>query len=203
MRFELRVVALDAAGHQLSSFAGNVTLSLTRGTAFVAGPPAPRGVLFETAVGTPGAAHAYVAADGGAFTFFVTPHTAETINIRATSGGVSSDSGDIAIEGAVFDHFSVVPAAGARRNVPFNVVVSARDGANNVAPHFLGSVSLQVSSGGGGFVPIPGAVHVFVEGDNSQFTFSVTLTTSGAGHRIRATDGNVTNQPSAPFNVLP
>ena len=202
IRFELRVVALDAAGHQLSSFAGAVTLSLTRGTAFAPGPPA-QGVLFETAVGTPGAMHPYVAADGGAFTFLVTPNGAETINIRATSGGVTSDSGDMVIEGGVFDHFSVVPAAGAQRNVPFNVVVSARDGSNNVAAHFLGNVSLQVSQGGGAFVAIPGAVHAFVEADNSQFTFAVTLATSGPGHSIRATDGNITAQPSAPFNVLP
>jgi len=160
-------------------------------------------VQFETAVGTPGASHVYAAADGGAFTFFVTPNTAETINIRATSGGVTSDSGDIAIEGAVFDHFGVVPAPGARRNVPFNVVVTARDAANNVAPHFLGNVTLQVRQGGGAFANIPGAVHTFVDGDNSTFTFVVTLTTSGPGHQIQATDGNITVQPSAPFNVLP
>jgi hypothetical protein len=87
--------------------------------------------------------------------------------------------------------------------VPFNVVVTAQDVSNNVAPHFLGSVSLQVSVGGGAFVVIPGQTHVFVDGDNGQFTFNVTLTTSGPGHVIRATDGNVANQASAPFNVAP
>jgi len=201
MRFDLRVIAEDAAGRQLTNFAGAVTLATTLGTAFTIGPP-PAGVRFETAPGTLGAAHAYVAADEGAFTFFVTPHTAETINIRASSGAVNSDTGNIVIEGAVFDHFSVAPAA-AHTNVPFNVVVTAQDSSNNVAPHFLGSVSLQVSVAGGAFAPIPGQTHVFVDTDNGQFTFSVTLTTSGANHVIRATDGNITNQPSAPFNVAP
>jgi hypothetical protein len=205
MRFELRVIAEDAAGKRLSGFTGNVALTLTRGTAFAAAaPPAPaRGVLFETAVGTPGAAHAYVAADEGAFTFFVTPHTAETINIRATSGAITADTGDIVIEGGVFDHFRVAPAPGARRNVPFNVVVTALDQFNNVSPHFLGRVTLNVAQGAGAFTPIPGAVHVFVDGDNSTFTFSVTLTTSGANHIIQATDGNVIQLISPSFNVAP
>jgi hypothetical protein len=158
-------------------------------------------VRFETAPGVLGPTHAYAAADGGAFTFLVTPHTAETINIRATSGAITSDTGNIVIEGAVFDHFNVVPAA-AQRNVPFNVAVRAQDVSNNVAPHFLGSVSLQVSVGGA-FAAIPGQTHVFVDSDNGQFTFNVTLTTSGPGHVIRATDGNVANQASAPFNVAP
>jgi hypothetical protein len=204
VRFELTVIVEDAAGHKLTGFGGNVTLSLVpgRGTAFSLGPP-PTGVLFETAPGTAGNAHVYAAADNGAFMFLITPNTAETINIRATSGAITTDTGDIPIEGGVFDHFTVVPAGGARRNVPFNVIVTARDVSNNVVPHFLGQVTLSVRVGAGAFAPIAGATHAFADADRGQFTFSVTLTTNGANHVIQASDGNITNQPSAPFNVAP
>jgi hypothetical protein len=198
--FELEVIAQDASNKRVPGFVGNVTLNLAAGTAFGAGPP-PVGVRIETAVGVAGNMHAFVAADNGSFTFRITPNTAETIRFQAVSGAVSSNSPDIAIESGAVHHFQVAPAA-ARRNVPFNVVVTAQDVSNNTVRNFLGAVSLRVRKGVVAFAPIPGASHTFGTADRGTFTYAVTLTTSGAGHAIEASDGNTTSQ-SAPFNVAP
>jgi hypothetical protein len=198
--FDLEVIAMDAANRRVSSFVGNVTLNLVAGTAFVAGVP-PRGVLIETAAGVPGNVRALVAADNGSFTFRITPNTAEIIRFQATGGGRNGTSANITIQSGAMDHFSVVPAA-AQRNVPFNVVVTALDISNNTVPNFTGPVRLRVRQGAGAFTAIAGATHTFVSADNGTFTYTVTVTTSGAGHVIEASDGGTTSF-SAAFNVAP
>lgn len=72
------------------------------------------------------------------------------------------------------------------------------DTSNNVAPHFLGTVNLELSVNGpaGPFAAIPGQSHVFVDADNSQFTFSVTLPAAGPNRVIRANDGSAAVPPA-------
>jgi len=199
--FMLEVSARDAANHLVPSFTGNVTLALAAGTPYAAAPPPPRGVLIETAPGVPGNVHAFASGDNGAFSFRITPNTAESISFTASSGAVNSPSAVIAIRGGAFDHFQIVPAA-ARANVPFNVTVTAMDSSNNPDTTFVGTVTLSVNTGGP-LGPAANVARTFTAANNGVVVFTVTLPTSGAGRIIQASDGSTTTSQSAPFNVAP
>jgi len=201
--FQLRVIAEDADGSRLTGFAGNVQIGLVAGTAFNAAPR--RGVLIETAPGVAGNAHVFGAADAGAFTFLVTPFTAEGVTLSASDGaGVTTNTPALAIQAGLFTQFAVLPAAGAKRNVPFGVRVEARDAFNNVVLDFLGQVNLLVNPGTGAFAAVaaPAGQHPFAVADAGVHVFNLTVATSGAGHQVRATDGNVAGTSGA-FNVAP
>jgi hypothetical protein len=88
--------------------------------------------------------------------------------------------------------------------VPFAVRVEARDAFNNVVLDFLGQVNLLVNPGTGAFAPVagPAGQHPFAVADAGVHVFNLTVATSGAGHQVRATDGNVAGT-SAAFNVAP
>ncbi|HZR10033.1 MAG TPA: peptidoglycan-binding protein [Myxococcales bacterium] len=206
-RFNLRVTAEDASNARLTGFAGNVQIVLSTGTPFAAAaPPNPaRGVLIETAPGVAGNAHAFVAADAGTFTFLITPFTAEQIVLSATFAGIApSSTAPIVITAGLFTQLAVQPAPAPHANVPFNVVVTARDAFNNVLRDFLGQVNLRLDPGTGIFAPVPAPAgqHSFGVADNGSHTFVIQTAANGAGFRVSASDGNVQNS-SAPFNVLP
>lgn len=198
--FDLEIVAEDASNNRVPSYTGNVTLTLTQGTAFAAGPP-PRGVRVETAPGTLGNAHAYVSGDNGSFTFTITPFTAENVQFQASDGAVTSTSNAIAIRGGALDHFAINVAA-AQANVPFAVTVTAQDASNNTVTSFVGSVQLRSRKGVVAFTNIPGASHTYTSADNGVHVFMVTLTSSGANFAIQATDQSTTST-SGNFNVAP
>jgi hypothetical protein len=203
--FELTVTAEDASDNRVTDYTDTVTLDLLQGTAHAAGPP-QSGVLIEIAPGNANNTHTYVASDHGSFTFRITPYTAETIQFRAhDTGGIQTDSSNIIIEGFVIDHFNIQIPAAIQRNVNFNVTVTAQDANNNAVQGFIGTVDLQVRQGAGAFAPIAGAdnSHIFTAADNGVHTYNnVSITTDGANHVIRATDGNI-NSDTSPFNVAP
>lgn len=206
-RFSLRVTAEDASNARLTGFVGNVQIVVATGTPFAAAaPPNPaRGVLIETAPGVAGNAHAFAAADAGTFTFLVTPFTAEQIVLSATFAGIApSNTPAMVITAGLFTRFGVQPPAAPHANVPFNVVVSARDAFNNVLRDFLGQVTLQLDPGTGVFAALPPAAgqHSFAVADAGTHTFALTTAANGAAFRVSASDGNV-QSISAPFNVLP
>lgn len=188
--FDCTVIAEDAGGRRIPGFAGNVALTLVQGTPL---GPGPVGVQIQ---GTP---HAYAPADNGEFTFTVTPNTAEAVQLRATSGAVSSDSPVLNIGGGAFARFRVVVPAGVTHNVPFAVQVTAADASGNTVTDFLGAVALSVTNAAGRSA-IPGATHTFVRADAGTFTYNVTLTAAGGGQIIDADDGNI-RTPSPPFAV--
>jgi len=202
--FQLRVVAEDSANSRLTGFAGNVQIGLVAGTAFNA-VPVRQGVLVETAAGVAGNAHVFAPADAGAFTFLVTPFTAEQVTLSATDGaGITTNTPALPIQAGLFAQFAVLPAGGAHANVPFALRVEARDTFNNVVQNFLGQVSLSVRPGAGAFaaVPAPTGQHAFALADAGVHVFNLTVGSSGAGHQVQATDGNVVGT-SAAFNVAP
>jgi peptidoglycan hydrolase-like protein with peptidoglycan-binding domain len=201
--FQLRVIAEDAGGSRLTGFAGNVQIAIVAGTAFNAAPR--QGVLIETAPGVAGNAHVFAPADAGAFTFRITPFTAEAVTLSASDGAaVTTNTPALNIGAGLFAQLAVLPAGGARRNVPFAVRVEARDAFNNVVLDFLGQVNLLVNPGTGAFAPVagPAGQHPFAVADAGVHVFNLTVATSGAGHQVRATDGNVAGT-SAAFNVAP
>jgi hypothetical protein len=199
--FELEVSARDAADRVVPSFAGAVTLNLTMGSAFVpgAGPVAARGVRIETTAGVIGNVHAFVAADNGAFTFRVTPFSAETIRLRAVSGAINSSSDAIVIEGSAIERFLIAPGP-AKKGVAFPVTVNAQDANANTVHGFVGTVTLSVRKGAGAWVPA--GAYGFSAADGGIHVFMVAVATDGAGHQILATDGNI-ETVSAAFNVAP
>ena len=79
-------------------------------------------------------------------------------------------------------HFSVSAPATVTAGVPFNVTVTALNVANSTATSYLGTVHFTSSSAG--TLPLD---YTFVEGDNGQHVFSVTLTDTGT-QSITATD---------------
>jgi len=189
--FECKVIAEDAGNRRIPGFAGTVALTVARGTAFAAAGP--------TGVQLAGTPHTYVAADNGEFTFTVTPHTAEQIQLQAASGGITSQSAVLTITGGALARFSVVPIA-PRRNTPFVVQVTAQDASRNPIRDFLGVVTLSITVGGVRSA-IAGATHSFVRADAGVFNFTVTLPQAGAGQIIDADDTNL-RSTSAPFTLV-
>lgn len=189
--FSLTVNALDADGNRVADYTGTVTLSLARGTAFVAGPP-QSGVQIGPAV-----SRTMTSADHGSFTFTITPHTAETIRFSATDGTVTTEGDDIDIESGAMENFVVTAPASAARRTPFSVRVEARDADGNVVPAFAGPVTLTAARNGLAQRDFrPRQVHTFHRADNGVFTYTVQLSRRGT-YVIQATDGNQTNVSSA------
>ncbi|MFV8749114.1 peptidoglycan-binding protein [Nannocystaceae bacterium ST9] len=190
-RFELEVLARDAANATVTGYAGNVTLSVAQGTAFVAGPT-PRGVRLETAQGTIGNVHAYASADHGRFVFFVTPFSVETIRLQASDGAVTSQSAALAIESGAATSLQVTPAgASVPRNQAFAITVSALDTSNNVVPGFVGTVTLTFTRNGGGVQSFaPAQTQTFTAANGGRFTFNVRFARRGQ-HVVTASDGNL------------
>ena len=90
VRFRVKVKALDAGGRAMPTFTGTVNATLATGTPFAAA--GPTGVQIHTA------SHAYAAADNGEFQFDLTGFTAETVQLRFVSGGVSATTPNIQVQ---------------------------------------------------------------------------------------------------------
>lgn len=190
-RFELEVLARDAANHTVTSYAGNVALTLVQGTAFVAGPPS-RGVRFETAQGTLGNSHAYASADHGRFVFFVTPFSGETIQIQASDGAVTSQTAAIVIESGAASSLRVTPAAATiPRNRPLVITVAALDAGNNVVTSYVGTLTLTFTRNGGGVQSFtPAQTQVYGAAQSGSHTFTVRFRRTGQ-HVVTADEGNL------------
>ena len=182
--FSVRVTAVDGQGRRLPGFAGNVQLAVTN-----AGAMAPLPALNP-------AAHAYVAADEGAFTFTVTSQRAGSFRLQATSGALSTQSAQVNIGPAPLDHFQLQTPAAVKLNTLFPVRVTAQDQFNNTVTRFLGNVQVLRAAGGAAL-----AAHAFAVADNGTFQFNVQLGSLGV-QQLSATDQNFSNN-SGNINVVP
>ncbi|MEO5616842.1 MAG: peptidoglycan-binding protein [Candidatus Eisenbacteria bacterium] len=90
VRFRVKVKALDANGRVITTFVGTVSAALAAGTAFVAAGPS--GVQIHAA------SHVYAAPDNGEFQFDVTGFTAENVQLRYSSGGISATTPNVAVQ---------------------------------------------------------------------------------------------------------
>jgi hypothetical protein len=217
--FELRVIAADAAGHRLTTYVhtvaagpvpgGNVTLGLTPnpaggtfGTAFTMGPPR-RGVQIatqpQTAGGVLGNTIAFTGADRGVVSFWVTAHTSELAQLRATNfdpagPNFSSDSAQFNFAtGGGPAQLGVAAPTPVVHGVVFAVTVTAQDAAGNRTGSFLGTVNLTLAAVGGGAAPALGGVtsQIFVAASAGQLVYNVSIPSAGT-FRLTAGDGNLT-----------
>ena len=187
---QVKVIPQDANNRAITTFAGAVTLNVTTGTAFAAGPP-NAGVKVETTPGTIGNNHNFVPADNGAFIFFVTPYTEEAVTLTAVSGGVSTDAPVQNVTADTVANFLVVVGAIAAGGPIGTVTVTARDAFNNVCQNYMGTVTISVNQAG--LPPAQSTQYTFTSADAGTHTFNAVAIPAGqrgANLYVTAADGN-------------
>jgi hypothetical protein len=196
----VKVVPEDVNNAVLTNFAGAVTLNVTTGTAFAAGPP-QRGVRVENAPGVLGNNHNFVTGDNGEFVFLVIPFSVEAVQLTTSSGGINSTSRMLNIASDVFANFVVavgaIPAGGAISTVS----VTAQDAYGNTDTNFMGNVVVNVRQGAAGAWTLA-AQYTFTSADAGVHVFNAVAIPAGLRGPnlfVQVTDGN-TVQQSGPFN---
>jgi hypothetical protein len=169
--FNFNVTALDAYGNTVTAYAGTVTFASSDHNI---------GVLLPSAA----------TLTNGKGTFSATLATAgnQTITARQAGGGfpVTGTSGPITVAPGVATHFLLAVPSRVTSEVPFTVIVTARDAAGNVATGFTGTVALTSND--------PNAMKLgttaFTSGDKGTASALVTLVTpSSAGWTITVSNG--------------
>ena len=158
------VTAVDAYNNTATGYAGTVAITSSDGNAVL---PANAGL------------------SSGTGSFSVTLETAGSQSITATDTVTISITGSqsgITVNAAGLDHFVFNTVGSQTAGSAFNITVTAIDAYGNTATGYTGSPSLTVSAGS----ISPTTMNAFVGGVGST---SVTLTASGSGVTMTATDG--------------
>ena|GEM_PF-2701500 len=132
--------------------------------------------------------------DQGTKRFQVTPYTAGTFKLQATSPTITtaSETPDITVTAAAaVHHFDFTAAATQAANSRFPITVKAMDSAGNLVPDFTGSVSLTVVSGPLA-APLLHTPHTYAAGDRGSFAFEARSNGAGAAV-VRAISGTVSS----------
>jgi len=130
---------------------------------------------------------------------FTANSIAGTYNVVASTASLNANF-SLTNNNPAATHFDVTAPANVTNGVAFNVTVTARDAANNVAAGYTGTVHFTSTSAG----TLP-SDYTFVSGDNGTKTFSVTLTTNGS-QSITATDtvtASITGTANTTVNAAP
>ena len=191
----VQVTARDVSGQMVTSFAGNVTLTIAAGT----------GTSGATLLGT-----TTVAAVGGvaAFSDLKIDLAGNGYKLTAAAGGlpaVSSSFFNVTAGPATQLVFTVQPStATARATITPQVEVTARDALGNTADSFTGTVTLAITAGTGtsgatlsgttAAAPRPPVVGV------AAFS-SLSIDKSGTAYTLTATAPGLTSATSAPFDI--
>jgi hypothetical protein len=165
--FSVAVTAFDAYNNIASNYLGKVHFTSS-----------------DAAAQLP-ADYTYTSADGGRHTFTVVLNTAGNQTITVNNTGSPSAQGSTTvlagnyIPGLWFtlSPSTTTPTAGA----PFSLTVTARDQYNQVATHYVGTITFTTSDGGAGVVLPPD--YTFTAADAGVHTFSNGLTLVTAGNR--------------------
>ena len=184
----IQVTAEDAAGNTVTTFSGNVTMSIT------VNPGA--GTLSGTTT---------VAAAGGVATFgdLSINKVGTGYRLLATAGSISNTSGAFSITGgpATDLTYTVQPsttAAGALMTPA--VKLTALDALGNTATSFVGTVTLVIGANPGGGA-LSGGTAVAVSG---VATFaSLSIDKIGSGYTLKASTAGLATITSASFDVIP
>jgi hypothetical protein len=187
---QVKVIPQDAHNQAITAFTGAVTLNVTAGTAYAAGPPQV-GVKVETSPGAIANNHTFVAADNGSFTFIVTPYTVEAVTLTAVSGGVSTAAPVQNVTADAVANFLVAVGAIAAGGPISTVTVTARDAFNNVYQNYMGTVTISVNQAGS--PAVQSTQYTFTAADAGVHTFNAVAIPAGqrgANLYVTANDGS-------------
>jgi Big-like domain-containing protein/carboxypeptidase family protein/Kelch motif protein len=159
----------DQFGNVVTTDTSNVTISISAG-----------GVLSGTLT---------IAAASGVATFsnIIPTKTGTGFTLHAAAGGLTAaDSNAFDVTAGALDHFKVEAdpsgnIATQTATVPFSIKITAQDASNNTVTGFTATVNLIVNAG----TIAPTTSGAFVAGVRTE---SVTVTQSGSGRTITATD---------------
>ncbi len=203
--FDVVVAAIDATGNIVEDFTGAVTLSRLAGTVPALGPPRAGVFISDSASGVDDM-YDFVSSDRGIHRFRVTAYTVENIRVRAAAGAVHGDSAPVAIQAgvAVPARFQLDVEGALRAGHPFNVRVTAVDGAGRRLTSYAGNVALAIVNVGPPLAPAPvvnPANHAFAAADQGQFVFSVTSQATGR-FQVSASAPGVPASNSANIDIV-
>jgi VCBS repeat protein len=156
--FKVTVSALDALGRLATGFTGKITLTSSDAKAIL---PLP---------------YSFTAADGGMKSFTVTLKTAGTQSI-AVNGGALGGSDTVDVVAAAASSFSLSAPATTATGAAFDLTLTVRDRFGNVATGYRGTVKFTSSDTSLGVFLPPN--YTFLDTDNGEHTFSVTLVKPG------------------------
>jgi hypothetical protein len=188
-QFGLTVSAEDVFGNLAVSFQGNVTLALENN---------PGGATLDGSTNQ-------TASDGVAtFSNLSIDQAGAGYTLQASSGGVvSAETGTFNVGPAGATQLVILtqPPGNVTAGSGFAVVVAAEDSFGNLAPGFIGTVTLAVATDPGGPGTTPGGP-LTTTADAGLATFSdVVLDRAGAGYRLQATSGSLTPATTNPVTV--
>ncbi len=198
-RLDLDVSARDHFDNIIEDFAGQVDFTAQPGAMTAGNAAGSRtGVYILETESLTDDHYVFSATDHGAHTIPVTPYTAGNFQIRAVSGAVTSDTPQIAAEGAAaLNSFAFTVHNAQRSGLLFPVTVRALDVEGNLIPSFAGNVTLARVSGP---AAAPNLIaQVFGAADNGQFTFDLRATGVGS-LLLRASSGTI-HTDSSPINI--
>ncbi|HEY6225048.1 MAG TPA: hypothetical protein VIW26_14780, partial [Gemmatimonadales bacterium] len=185
----IQVAAQDAAGNTVTSFTGNITMTITVNPS--------NGTL---------AGHTTRAAVAGVATFddLSIDKVGTGYRLLATENAIGNSSGAFSITGgpATQLSFTVPPsttAAGALISPP--VKVTALDAQGNVASGFTGTVTLVIGSNPSGGT-LAGQTAVAAVGSVATFS-NLSIDKVGSGYTLKASTSGLPTITSAPFDVIP
>ncbi len=115
------------------------------------------------------------------------------VTITASGGGQTSKSNSFTVNSAIIAKFAFGAISSQTAGTAFNVVITAQDAYGNTVTSYTGNPTLTYSAG----AINPPSSGVFASGTK---TVSVTVTASGTGVSITATDGTTTGS-SGTFTV--
>ncbi|HET7250071.1 MAG TPA: hypothetical protein VFI79_09515 [Gemmatimonadales bacterium] len=184
----VQVTAEDAAGNTVTSFGGNVTMSITVN---------PGG-------GTLSGTTTVAAASGVALFSDLSINKVGTgYRLLATSGSISNSSAAFSISGGAATHmvFTVPPSTTAAGTVMTPAVkVTALDSLGNTASSFTGTVTLAIGTNPGGGT-LTGGTTVAVAG---VATFSgLSIDKIGSGYTLKASSAGLPTITSTAFDIIP
>jgi hypothetical protein len=186
----VEVVAHDSLGNTVTSFAGDVTLTITAGT----------GTTGATLAGT-----TTVAATAGVATFadLSINHSGTGYELSATGSGIAGVTSalfDIASGPASQLVFTAQPFTVTVATIfPTAVQVSAHDAQGNTATDFAGDVTVAIGDNPSGGT-LSGSTTVAAAAGVATFA-DLTIDRTGPGYTLQATSGPLAAATSAPIDV--
>lgn len=187
----VQLTARDAGGNTVTSFTGNVTLTITAGT----------GAVGATLMGV-----TTVAAVGGVATFSDARLDKAAVGYRLSAtatgiAGTTSATFDVVAGPATQLRFTVEPATTpAATAITPPVQVIARDAFGNAANGFTGNVTVAIGTNPAGGI-LSGTTTVTAVAGVATFS-NLRLDNAGSGYTLSAASGGLTHATSAAFSVV-